>query len=279
MSDNKLGRGLSELMVENMLDISNDEQVRELDIDKIQPNPDQPRSIFNKEALLELSNSIKEHGVIQPIIVKASGDHYILVAGERRLKASELLGLSTVPAIVREYNSIYLAELALLENLQREDLSSIEEALALQKLQIMNEITHEELGIKIGKSRSYVTNAIGLLKLPSQIIEDVNQGVLTSGHARSLSKLKDVKLIMELRNRVIAEELTVRDLENIIKTLKKGHEPHVSKEILKKAKLDVKSIFKNDANVSVSSKSISFKFSSEEELEKLLLIFKSFRRK
>ena len=167
MSDTKLGRKFSDLMAENKIDYNENEEILEIEISRIKPNPNQPRTIFDEKKLIELANSIKEHGIFQPIILKPSGNGYTLVAGERRVKAAKMAGLYKIPSIIRDYNSIYLSELAILENLQREDLTPMEEAIAFQKAIFNLKYTHEELGRKIGKSRVYVTNIVGLLNLPA----------------------------------------------------------------------------------------------------------------
>lgn len=277
MKELKLGRGLSDLLQENDLNISTDELVRDININEIKPNPDQPRIVFDEATLQDLADSIKEHGVIQPIIVKPGIEGYILVAGERRLKASERLGLKTIPTIVREYNSIYLAELALLENLQREDLTAIEEAIAIQKLQINLQITHEELGKKIGKSRTYITNLLGLLKLPQSIIDDVNKGVITPGHARALSKLKTPEEMIAFRNRTVNEELSVRELEAILRDYSNKTKITVSKKTIKASKQELNEFFEEKLNINVSNNKVSFKFKNEAELKEIVRMLKGMR--
>lgn len=275
MTELKLGRTLGDLMEENVRDITSTEEIKDIDISKIKPNPDQPRSNFDKESLSELSESIKEHGVIQPIILKPAGDYYILVAGERRVRASQMAGMDTVPSIVRDYNSIYLAELAILENLQREDLTPIEEAIAYNKLISMMNLTHEELGKKIGKSRTYITNTLGLLNLPAALIDDVNSGLISMGHARALSKLSDINVCLMLRDRIVEENLTVRDIEKIIRDMSKKDDSHViSSKVIKEAKVELKSYVNEDIKYKVSKNSISFKFKSEEELKRIIEFLK-----
>lgn len=270
MTELKLGRSLEDLLEENRVETNNNEEIIEISLNKIKPNPDQPRSVFDKDSLNELAESIKEHGIIQPIIVKPVGDYYILVAGERRVRASKMAGLEFVPGIVRDYNSIYLAELAILENLQREDLTPIEEAVAYNKMINMLSITHEELGKKIGKSRVYVTNTLGLLNLPASLIDDVNSGVISMGHARALSKISDIKICLRLRDRIIEEKLTVRDLEKIIRELGKKKAPiGVKPAILKEFKSDFKSYIYNDINYKINKSSITFGFKTEKELERI----------
>ena len=214
-------RGLNDLMSENEIRDLEKEEVIEISLEKIRPNPFQPRKHFDETALAELAESIKTNGVLQPVIVKKIADGYMLVTGERRCKASQLAGFSTVPAIVRDYNNQYLAELALLENIQREDLTIMEEAQAYQFAIETLHLTHLELAEKIGKSRSYVSNTLGILSLPASVIDEVNQGNLSMGHARALSKLKDINRIKAITSLIIEHQLTVRDIEQIVKKEKK----------------------------------------------------------
>ncbi len=271
MSETRLGRKFSDLMAENKIDFKENEEVIELEIASIKPNPDQPRTYFDETKLIELANSIKEHGIFQPIIVKPTGNGYTLVAGERRVKAAKMAGLYKIPSIVRDYNSRYLSELAILENLQREDLTPMEEAIAFQKAIFNLKYTHEELGRKIGKSRVYVTNIIGLLNLPASVINDVNLGNITMGHARALSKLKDHELVVKLRDRIINEKLTVRNIEGIIRGLAKEKEyPIVSNDDLQKAEKKLFNSIDSGINYRFRKNKITFSFSSLEELETLI---------
>lgn len=269
-SELRLGRSIGDLIEENQRDWQDDEKVIEISIDKIKPNPEQPRTIFKEDALNELSESIKEHGIFQPIIVKPFGENYILVAGERRVKAAEIIGLKTVPAIVREYNSIYLSELAILENLQREDLTPIEEAIAFQKAVHNLKLTHEELGKKIGKSRVYVTNIIGLLNLPTLVLDSVNNGELSMGHARALSKLKNSELCMKLYERIITEHLTVRDIEGIIRNLDNDRKFLVSKDVLGEMEKRLITEFDSKYKFQLKKNQLVFKFENESELRMLI---------
>ncbi len=271
MSETRLGRNFNDLMAENKIDFNENEEVVEIKISLINSNPDQPRAYFDEKKLNELANSIKEHGVFQPVILKSSGNRFTLVAGERRVKAAQLAGLRSVPAIVREYNSKYLSELAILENLQREDLTPMEEAIAFQKAIFNLKYTHEELGKKIGKSRVYVTNIIGLLNLPISVINDVNLGKVSMGHARALSKLKDNKLIITLRDRIINEKLTVRDIEEIIRNLsRKKDNVIISNTDLQNAEEKLKKVVDGYINYRIRKNNIAFTFSNTEELEKVI---------
>ena len=220
-----LGRGLEELFNSEVLDYSTveekivnetpKEEIVMLKISDLRSNPYQPRKVFDETALKELATSIKEHGVFQSIIVKKSIKGYEIIAGERRVKASELAGKTEIPAIIRDFNDTQMMEIALLENLQREDLSAIEEATAYRKLQDTLALTQEQLAERLGKSRSHITNMLGLLSLPLEIQEAVNEKKLTMGHARALSKLDNPEEQKQLANRIIDEGLSVRNIENL----------------------------------------------------------------
>ena len=220
-----LGRGLEELFNSEVLDYSSVEdkivketpkdQITMLKLEELRSNPYQPRKNFDKEALQELSNSIKEHGVFQPIIVKKSIKGYEIIAGERRVKASKMAGLTEIPAIIREFNDTQMMEIALLENLQREDLNAIEEANAYKKLQETLSLTQEELAKRLGKSRSHITNMLGLLSLPNNIQEDVANKTISMGHARVLSKLDNPDQQQDLLEKVINDGISVRELEKL----------------------------------------------------------------
>ena len=220
-----LGRGLEDLFnnepieynkVESkIIEETPKENIVELNLDELRANPYQPRKVFDEKALEELATSIKEHGVFQPIIAKKSIKGYEIIAGERRVKASRLAGLKTVPAIIREFTDNEMMEIALLENLQRENLNAIEEAEAYKNLLTTLDITQEKLAQRIGKSRSYITNMIGLLTLPNEVKKLLEEKKITMSHARVLSKMDDEKQITELANKIIAENLNVRDIEEI----------------------------------------------------------------
>ena len=221
-----LGRGLEQLFNTENLDIDNYEQkiyedvskesIVELDIEELRPNPYQPRHVFDNEALEELASSIKEHGVFQQIIVKKSIKGYEIIAGERRFRASKLAGKKTIPAIIRDFTDEQMMEIALLENLQREDLTVIEEATAYQKMLTNLNLTQDELALKVGKSRSHITNILGLLRLPESVQRMILDHSLSMGHARVLSKLSDEDKIVEVANKIVAEDLTVRATENLL---------------------------------------------------------------
>jgi len=275
-----LGRGLEELFNSEILDYSsvekqiveetNKDEIVKVKLSELRSNPYQPRKVFDEKALEELANSIKEHGVFQPIIVKKSIKGYEIIAGERRVKASLMAGLTEIPAIIRDFNDTQMMEIALLENLQRENLTAIEEANAYKKLQETLSITQEALANRLGKSRSHITNMLGLLNLPDNIQEDINTKKITMGHARVLSKLSDKKQQIDLEQKVIKDGISVRELEEltqepkIIKTNPQKPKLHESNEysylqeelseklgtkvIIKKNKLEISFVNGNDLN-------------------------------
>ena len=220
-----LGRGLEELFNNEPIDYNKieekiitetpKEEIVKVSLDELRSNPYQPRQVFDQTALEELATSIKEHGVFQPIIIKKSIKGYEIIAGERRVKASKIAGLKEIPAIVREFSDTEMMEIALLENLQRENLNSIEEAAAYKQLINNLGLTQEQLAERLGKSRSHITNMLGLLSLPKQAQELISNKKLTMGHARVLSKLEDEEQINALANQTIKEGLSVRQLEEI----------------------------------------------------------------
>lgn len=220
-----LGMGLEQLFNSENLDLANvekkiyetanREEIVDIKLSDLRPNPYQPRKAFDEEALEELASSIKEHGVIQPVIIKKTIKGYEIIAGERRVRASEKAGLETVPAIVRNFTDAQMMEIAVLENLQRENLSAIEEALAYQLMLEKLKITHEELAKKVGKSRSHITNILGLLRLPKEVQDMIISKKLSMGHARVLSKLEDSNQIIETATKIINQKIPVRELEKV----------------------------------------------------------------
>lgn len=220
-----LGRGLEQLFNNENLDVdalektiyetATNEEIVDLDLFELRPNPYQPRKVFDDDALMELANSIKEHGVFQPIIVKKSIKGYEIIAGERRVRASKLAGLEKIPAIIRDFTDEQMMEIALLENLQRENLSAIEEAYAYKAMIENLHLTQEDLSKKVGKSRSHITNILGLLRLPAEVQKMVTLGKISMAHARILSKLEKQDQIIELANRVINDKISVRELEEM----------------------------------------------------------------
>ena len=278
-----LGKGLEELFNSEILDYSTVEEkiVKETPKDEIvnvklsdlRSNPYQPRKVFDEQALEELASSIKEHGVFQPIIIKKSIKGYEIIAGERRVKASEMAGLTEIPAIIRDFNDTQMMEIALLENLQRENLTAIEEANAYKKLIETLSLTQEELAKRLGKSRSHITNMIGLLTLPNSIQEDINSKKITMGHARVLSKLEDEVQQKKLAKMVIEEGISVRKLEEI------SQSPQINKtnpQKQKKQKDNKYSYLQEELSerlgtkVIIKSNKIEISFSGDMDLSRIL---------
>jgi len=221
----KFGRTIKDLLKENERNGSGDfAQVKEIDMKKIYPISSQPRTVFNEDKIEELALSVKNHGLIQPIILKEFEEGYKIVSGERRFRAFQRLNKKNIPAIIKQYREDKIPELSLIENIQREGLSPIEEAKALKYILDNKRYKVHELGLKIGKSRSHIINTIGLLNLPIEVINYLNDKSISMGHARVLSKLKDNNRIIKLANTIIKNNLSVRDLERKVskkKTIKK----------------------------------------------------------
>lgn len=280
-----LGRGLEELFNNENLDLqsmetkiyesSTNEEIVEIPLEELRPNPYQPRKVFDEEALQDLADSIKEHGVFQPIIIKKSIKGYEIIAGERRYRASKIAGLTKIPAIIRNFTDEQMMEIALLENLQRENLNAIEEAIAYKKMIQNLGITQEELAKKVGKSRSHVTNIIGLLRLPQEVQQLVADSKITMGHARALSKLESEEEMKALANKIIDEHLPVRQTEEDLSSDKIEKKVKISRvnnnsntrefkyvEDLLRDKLDTK--------VRIKEKKIEISFTNVADLNRIL---------
>jgi ParB family chromosome partitioning protein len=220
-----LGRGLEELfnnepmdyekIEEKIIEESNNEEIVEIPLSELRSNPYQPRKNFDESALQELASSIKEHGVFQPIIAKKSIKGYEIIAGERRVKASILAGKETIPAIIRNFSDQDMMEIALLENLQRENLNALEEAMAYKKLLDELSLTQDALAQRLGKSRSHITNMLGLLTLPEEVKDMIMDGKLSMSHARVLSKIENNDQVKELANKIVVDGLSVREIEEL----------------------------------------------------------------
>lgn len=280
-----LGRGLEQLFNNENLDVetlerriyetSSNEEIIEVPIDELRPNPYQPRKVFDESAIQELAESIKEHGVFQPIIVKKSVKGYEIVAGERRYRASKLVGLKKIPAIIRNFTDEQMMEIGLLENLQRENLNPIEEADAYNMMLNNLNLTQDELSKKVGKSRSYVTNMLGLLRLPKSVQEMVANSSISMGHARVLSKLSDTEKIISLSNEIVDKNLTVRDLE--YKLSDNESFQRIQKQVKKEKNNDYKYVEdilrdKLDTRVKIKDKKIEIIFTSVADLNRILEI-------
>ena len=280
-----LGRGLEELFNNENLDLQSmenkiyesatNEEILEIPLEELRPNPYQPRKVFDEEALQDLADSIKEHGVFQPIIIKKSIKGYEIIAGERRYRASKIAGLTKIPAIIRNFTDEQMMEIALLENLQRENLNAIEEAIAYKKMIQNLGITQEELAKKVGKSRSHVTNIIGLLRLPQEVQQLVADSKITMGHARALSKLESEEEMKALANKIIDEHLPVRQTEEDLSSDKIEKKVKISRvnnnsntrefkyvEDLLRDKLDTK--------VRIKEKKIEISFTNVADLNRIL---------
>ncbi len=279
-----LGRGLEQLFNSENLDYNsfekqiyetvNHDEIIELNLDEIRPNPYQPRKIFKEESLKELAESIKVNGVFQPIIVKKSIKGYDLVAGERRFRASKLAGKTTIPAIIRDFSENQMIEIALLENLQRENLNVIEEALAYKSMIEKLNLTQEELSKKVSKSRSHITNILGLLRLPSEIQKMLINNELTMGHARVLSKLENEEKMLEYAKMIIENKLPVREIEEVtVEEERKNKIKKPTKEINKDYKY-VEDLLREklDTKVKVKDKKIEINFTNVADLNRILEI-------
>ncbi|MEC0373522.1 ParB/RepB/Spo0J family partition protein [Paenibacillus chibensis] len=213
----RLGKGLDALIPS--LSIHEDDKIVEIPLSQLRANPYQPRKDFNEESIQELAESIRQHGVIQPIIVRSVLKGYEIIAGERRFRASQFCGKPTIPAVVRSFSDQQVMEIALIENLQRENLNAMEVAVAYQGLMDQYSLTQEELSMKVGKSRSHIANFLRLLSLPDEVKDYVSRGTLSMGHARAIVGLKDTALIKQLAKQCVANEWSVRDLEEAVKSL------------------------------------------------------------
>ena len=280
-----LGIGLEQLFTNERIDFDNFEKeivketkesdIVEIPLTEIRSNPYQPRKEFDEESLKEFAESIKEHGVIQPIIVKKSIKGYELIAGERRTRASKMAGKETIPAIIRDFNDQQMMEIALIENIQREDLNPIEEAEAFEKIIAETGITQEEAAKKFGKSRSYITNLLGILSLPEKTKKLVTEQKISMGHARALSKLEDPEEIDRLAKLIIEDGLSVRNIEKIVSN------PDIQKKVKTKKVTTYNPRFtiyesimreKVGTKVKINNKKIEIPYDSENDLDRILEI-------
>lgn len=274
-----LGKGIGALFPE--VEANEGEKVQEVKVKELRPNPYQPRKTFDHEAIAELSESIKEHGILQPLIVRKSIKGYEIVVGERRYRAAREAGFDTVPVVVRELSEQQMMELALLENLQREDLSPIEEAEAYQTLMTKLKITQEQLSKRVGKSRPHIANHVRLLSLPEPFRKMIATGELSMGHGRALLGLKNKEKLLAVVEKVIKENLNVRQLEQLITQLNEN----VSRETKKKPEKSIfikekESYLRDRLGTAVTIKSgkkkgkIEIEFFTEDDLERILELLK-----
>lgn len=277
-----LGRGLEELfsiedinygnLEEKIMETVHEEEIQHLPLNELRVNPYQPRKTFNEESLNELAESIKEHGVFQPIIVKKSIKGYEIVAGERRFRASKLAGKEIIPAIVRNFTDEEMMEIAVLENLQRENLNAVDEANAYKTLMENLHLTQDQVSKRVNKSRSHITNLLGILALPEDVLTLVKENKLTMGHARCLSKLSDIEKINELTKKVLEENLSVRELE----ALASGEEIERKNKIVKKPKFNEYTSLEKElteyygTKVKIANKKLIISFENNQDLNRIL---------
>ena len=270
-----LGKGINALFPGE--DLEPLEVVQQISLVDIKPNPFQPRKVFDEEALKELAESIKEHGVLQPIIIRKKGSKFEIVVGERRYRASQEVGLEEIPAVVRELNDQQMMELAILENLQREDLTPIEEAEAYQKLMEHLSLTQEQLAFRLGKSRPHIANHIRLLSLPEVVRTAISVGELSMGHGRALLGLKKKKTIPLIMQKTLKENLNVRQLEALVQRLNdnvpRETKQEENKDIFTKEKeSELREIFGTSVSITKNKNKgkIEIEFYSEDDLERIL---------
>ena len=276
-----LGRGLDAIFAtENVEIVTDNDKIVEIALDEIKKNPYQPRTYFNEEKLNELKESIEKNGLLQPIIVKKAVKGYYIIAGERRYRAFELLDRKEIPAIIKEMTDEEMMIFAVLENLQREDLSALEESESYKNLMDKMSLTQEELAKKLGKSRPYIANSLRLLKLPTEIKNKLEQGVISTAHARTLLSLKTKKAMEEVCVLVVERKMSVRELEEYVAKLLKP------KEVKKPKAKDIfieeqENILKKRLGTSVTIKQgrnkkgkIEIEFKDNDEFERIISLFK-----
>ena len=278
-----LGRGLDSLIAMDDTPAQGSSAINEVALDAITPNPEQPRIDFDGDSLEELAASIRELGIIQPLSLRATGDNtYQIIAGERRFRAAKLAGLTSVPAYVRTANEAELTEMALIENIQREDLNAIEIALTFKKLIDQYKLTQERLSERIGKKRATIANFLRLLKLPSEVQLGLRDKRLDMGHARALLSLDDPREQLKLYERIVKEGLSVRKVEEIVKQLQAGKpESKPDNRIQSSRDFDLlkhhlSARFGTQVHFTCDPKGkgkITFPFANEDELERLITIF------
>ena len=276
-----LGRGLDAIFAtENVELVTDNDKIVELSLEEIKKNPYQPRTYFNEEKLNELKDSIEKNGLLQPIVVKKAVKGYYIIAGERRYRAFELLGKKEIPAIIKEMTDEEMMIFAVLENLQREDLSALEESESYKNLMDKMSLTQEELANKLGKSRPYIANSLRLLKLPTEIKIKLEQGLISAAHARTLLSLKTKKTMEEVCDLVVERKMSVRELEEYVtKLLKpKGVKKPKTKDIFIE---EQENILKKRLGTSVTIKQgrnkkgkIEIEFKDNDEFERIISLFK-----
>lgn len=273
-----LGRGLNALMGEAQTETGSAVSDTLVDINKIQPNPNQPRTHFNETLLQELSESIRENGVLQPLLVRKKGQKYEIIAGERRYQASKLAGVEKLPVIIKDVDDQKMLELALIENLQRSDLNPIEEAKGYKQLLKESGMTQEALSKAVSKSRSAITNSLRLLDLPDEVQQFLFDGKMTAGHARAILAVPYEEARIRLAQKVVDEGLSVRATENLAPLFSVGDEPRKPKAVMpqsyKKAARALRQVFNTNVKVKSSrgKNKIEIEFKDEEELSQILSV-------
>lgn len=289
---NALGRGLESLIPMDDTPARGTSAINEIAIDQIAPNPDQPRTNFDEEAIAELATSIKELGIIQPISLRKMGpDSYQIIAGERRYRAAKLAGLKSVPAYIRTANDLELTEMALIENIQREDLNAIEIALTFRKLIDQYALTQERLSERIGKKRATVANFLRLLKLPAEVQLGLRDKRVDMGHARALLTISDPSLQLKLYNEILRNDLSVRRVEELAKAYENGETPKPAtpakqQSRFKTADFDIlkkhlSSTFGTNVQFAYDKSGkgkITFPFKNDDELEHLITLFDNLKQ-
>lgn len=273
-----LGKGINALFPD--VDVT-EAKVHNIPIEECRPNPYQPRKTFDADAIEELKTSILEYGIIQPLILRKSIKGYEIVAGERRFRAAKEANLAVVPAIIQELTDQKMMEIALLENLQREDLSIIEEALAYKNLLEELKLTQEELSEKLGKSRSHIANTVRLLTLPEVVINYINNGQLSMGHGRAILGIKDKKYIDKVVKKTIKENLNVRQIEKLILALNEGKTTNKSNAVVKdifieKQEEELRDVLGTAVKIQKNKNKgkIEIDFYNDDDLERLLTFLK-----
>ena len=289
---NALGRGLDALISTEAVRTQGSSTINEIPIEQIEPNADQPRSLFNEEALQELANSIHEIGIIQPITLRQISDNrFQIIAGERRWRASKIAGLKTIPAYIRTINDENVMEMALVENIQREDLNPVEIALAYEHLLENTGMTQEKVSERVGKSRTAVTNYLRLLKLPAQVQMSLQKKEVDMGHARALLALDSPSLQLKVFKEILKNGWPVRKVEEVVQKLKNGDERDTGKKkIQAKTKLPEEFIVLKDrlssfldtkVQLTCSNKGkgkISIPFNNEDDLERIMNVFDKLKK-
>ena len=275
-----LGKGLSALIPEDMSEQAQEKKGNILiPLNEIKNDNNQPRKAFDSDKIAELTESIKTHGIIQPLILRKSEDGlYIIVAGERRWRAAKLAGLKEVPAIVMDLSEKDVLEISLIENIQRQDLNPIEEALAYKKLLNEFKLTQEDLSKRIGKSRTAITNTMRLMNLDSRVQQYIIEGIISEGHGRALLGIKDEEIQYELSQKVIDENLSVRELERLVKKIVEGknkEEKNMVEELnpyYKEIKTQLQNYFGTKVNISNRNNKgkIEIEYYSEDDLQRIL---------